>query len=192
MTLENVGRALAALTVAFALAAPAAAGTVYAWRTDEGGYAFADDLRRVPEKYRERVEKQESRSLAGHARYTPEDDAATNRYAEELARHLEGQRRHSAALEQSHTAPRAAQGGGQVTVRMGSDGKPVVDIPQAGYAGAEPVVIEDILAKPERGVQTRTNTVIRRGDEIISIVRPLNDTQRPSYRDESDLDRGEY
>jgi len=192
MTRRTLGRALAGAVISVALAAPVGAGTLYAWRTDEGGWAFADDLRRVPERYRDRVEVRQSGDLADHARYTPQDEAASEAYARELARHLEDQRQRSQAWEQAAAPEAPARDDEQVTVRMGSDGQPVVDIPQASRAGSEPVVIEDILAKPERGVQTRVNTVIRRGDEIIAIVRPENDTQRPSYPDEAALDAGEY
>ena len=192
MTRKTFGRALAGAALSLALAAPAGAGTLYAWRTDDGGYAFADDLRRVPQRYRDRVEVRQSGDLVQHPRYTPQDEAATEAYARDLALHLQALRQRSQAWEDADEPAAPARADGQVTVRMGSDGRPVVDIPQSGSAGSKPVVIEDILAKPERGVQTRVNTVIRRGDEIIAIVRPENDTQRPSYRDEADLDAGEY
>jgi hypothetical protein len=54
------------------------------------------------------------------------------------------------------------------------------------------VVIEDVMAKPEGSSTTRRNTVIRRGDEIISIVRPYNDSQSANPRSESKLDEGEF
>ena len=78
-------------------------------------------------------------------------------------------------------------------MRVDSDGKPVIDIPNgAAGAGSAPVIIEDVMAKPEGSSTTRRNTVIRRGDEVISIVRPANDSQRPYPRSESTLDEGEF
>jgi hypothetical protein len=200
MKLKHFSRTLTGAAVALALAAPAGAGTLYSWRTDDGGYAFADDLRRVPEKYRDRVETRESASLSGHDRYTPQDDAAVDAYASSLEARLEQLRQRSAALERiiagqaaaaAQAAPAQAPGG--VTVRMDSRGKPVIDIaPGATGQGEAPVVIEDVLGKPEGGIQTRTNTVIRRGDEVISVIRPLHDTQGPYPHNESDLDEGRF
>lgn len=194
-------RTLTGAAVAFALAAPASAGTLYAWRTDEGAFAFADELRRVPEKYRDRVEKRETRSLSGHERYTPQDDAAVDAYASALESRLQTLRQRSAALErmiagqaavgtQAASAPNAAGG---VTVRMDSRGRPIVDIaPGAVAQGGGPIVIEDVLAKPEGSLNTRTNTVIRRGDEVISVVRPLHNETRPYVRSERSLEDGSY
>ncbi len=194
-------RTLTGAAVAFALAAPASAGTLYSWRTDEGGYAFADDLRRVPEKYRDRAEKSESRSLADHDRYTPQDDAAVDAYARALEARLTVLRERSAMLDRiiAGQAPAGAQAApppnaaGGVTVRMDSRGRPIVDIaPGAVEQGGPPVVIEDVLAKPDGSITTRTNTVIRRGDEVISVVRPLHNETRPYARDESSLEDGRY
>ena len=188
------GRASAVAALSFALAAPAGAGTIYSWRTDDGGYAFADDLRRVPEKYRERMETRQSADLAGHPRYTPQDDAAVDAYAKHLEQRLEGLRKRNQRLAEAMAAsPRVSGGQDGVTVRVDSDGKPVIDIPSgATGAGGGPVIIEDVLAKPEGSSTTRYNTVIRRGDEVISIVRPANDSQRPYPRSESKLDEGEF
>ena len=90
-------------------------------------------------------------------------------------------------------SPRVSGGQDGVTVRVDSDGKPVIDIPNSATAdGGGPVIIEDVLARPEGSSTTRYNTVIRRGDEVISIVRPANDSQSPNVRSESSLDDGEF
>jgi hypothetical protein len=139
--------------------------------------------------------------LAGHARYTPQDDAAVDAYATALEARLSELRQRSAALERIIAGPAAAgaqavptqAAAGGVTVRMDSRGKPIVDIaPGATQDGGEPIVIEDILAKPEGSMNTRTNTVIRRGDEVISVVRPLHNETRPYARSESSLEDGRY
>ncbi len=188
------GRAGAIAALSFALAAPAGAGTIYSWRTDDGGYAFADDLRRVPEKYRERMETRQSADLAGHSRYTPLDDAASDAYANHLEQRLEALRKRNQRMAEAMAAsPRVSGGQDGVTVRVDSDGKPVIDIPSSATAdGGGPVIIEDVLARPEGSSTTRYNTVIRRGDEVISIVRPANDSQSPNVRRESSLDDGEF
>jgi hypothetical protein len=75
-----------ALLVAFT--APAAADPVYSWRTEDGGYAFTDDPKAIPARYRDQATLRESARLRDYPRYTPSDDAATERYAEQLTRRL--------------------------------------------------------------------------------------------------------
>jgi len=184
-----------ALGLALAVAAPATGGELYAWRTDDGGYAFADDLRRVPERYRDRAEVRQTRSLRDHERFTPTDDAQMEAYAAGLERRLEQLRGMNAQMEQRLEAERQARAahGGRVTVRFDSDGEPVVDVPPGGGAGVgEPVVIEDILARDEDGNRTRTNTVVRRGDEIIAVIRPMATPSNPDFPDEGEVENGEY
>ncbi len=184
--------ALAGAALALAIAAPAVAGDIYTWRTDDGGYAFADDPKRVPEKYRGRVEIRQSGSLSGHARYTPADDAAQSAYARELEQRLEALRRTNAALEAQvgrSLAPAAA--GESVSVRLSSDGEPTVDIPPLATGGA-PVVIEDVVALRDGANRTRTNTVIRRGDEVIAVIRNEEPNLSLYYPRESEIERGEY
>jgi len=184
-----------ALAVALALAAPAAAGEIYAWRTDDGSYAFADDRRRIPERYRDRVEVRESRSLRDHERFTPADDEAVGVYAAGLEQRLERLRRMNAQMDgqiEAERQARMAQDGG-VTVRFSSDGEPIVDVPP-GLAGrgGEPVIIEDVIARERGGIRTRTNTVVRRGDEIIAVIRPFDATPRLDHPTEEELDAGEF
>jgi hypothetical protein len=183
---------LAGAALALAIAGPAVAGDIYTWRTDDGGYAFADDPKRVPEKYRGRVTIRQSGSLSGHARYTPEDDAAQNAYARELEQRLETLRRTNAALEaQAARSAAAANAGESVSVRLSSDGEPTVDIPQSATGGA-PVVIEDVVALRDGANRTRTNTVIRRGDEVIAVIRNEEPNLSLYYPRESEVERGDY
>jgi len=79
-----------------------------------------------------------------------------------------------------------------VTVRVSSDGEPIIDIPQGATGGDGPVVIEKILAKPENDVRTRSNTVIRQGDEIIAVVRPYDAVPTLRYPTESELEGDGY
>jgi hypothetical protein len=181
-----------AAALAAALAAPATAGDIYFWRTDDGGYAFADDPKRVPEKYRGRVEIRQSASLADHPRYTPEDDAAQSAYARELEQRLAEMRKLNAELERRvATATAAPAARERVEVRMSSDGEPTIDIPQHGVAG-EPVVIEDYIALRDGANRTRTNTVIRRGDEVIAVIRKEQPNLSTMHPRESELERGEF
>jgi hypothetical protein len=182
-----------ALLGSLALAATATAGDIYSWRTDDGGYAFADDPKRVPEKYRSRVEIRPAASLADSPRYTPEDDAAQKAHAEQLALRLESLRRLNAnlAAPRAAQAPAAAPANERVEVRMSSDGEPTIDVPQNGVSG-EPVVIEDYIALRDGANRTRTNTVIRRGDEVIAVIRKEQPNLSTLHPRESELERGEF
>jgi hypothetical protein len=187
-----LGRTIAGAALSVALAAPAGAGTIYSWRTDDGGYAFADDLRRVPEYYKDRVETRESASLTGHDRYTPHDDAAVAQRAAELDHRVETMRKRNQHLQKMLAATSQANAGSPgVTVRLDSRGQPIIDIPPGGGRNTSgPVIIEDVLAKPDGAINTRRNTVIRQGDEVIAVVRPLH-TQSPSFKTESQIESGE-
>ena len=53
-----------ALVVApLALGASAAADTVYSWRTEDGAYAFTDDLQAIPARYRSQVKTRQMTGL---------------------------------------------------------------------------------------------------------------------------------
>jgi hypothetical protein len=179
-------------SLALALGTTATAGDIYAWRTDDGGYAFADDPKRVPEKYRSRVEIRPSASLADSPRYTPEDDAAQKAHAEQLALRLESLRRlNQPALRSAQAPASGAAPAERIEVRMSSDGEPTIDIPQTGVAG-EPVVIEDFVALRDGANRTRTNTVIRRGDEVIAVIRKEQPNLSTMHPRESELERGQF
>src|SRR5687767_9835039 len=75
----------ACLVVGFAQAAVA---EVYAWRTEDGGYAYTDDRDQIPARYRAQAKRLSGTSLSGYERYTPQDSEATSRYAERLERRL--------------------------------------------------------------------------------------------------------
>ncbi len=185
--------ALVGAALALALAAPAEAGKVYSWRTDDGGYAFADDLRRVPERYRDRVEMRETRSVREFERFTPTDDVATDAYAAGLEKRLEGLRARQEHLRRVLAAPTGQRAADDtVTVRLSSNGEPIIDIPQGATGGADPVVIEKIIAKPDNDIRTRSNTVIRQGDETIAIVRPYDAVPTLRYPTESELEGDDF
>ena len=89
--------------LALGLAAPAAAETVYSWRTEDGGYAFTDDEKAIPERYRAAAKPRQVGGLSGYERLTLEDPAATSRYAERLAARLDHLRSVNAPALRSET-----------------------------------------------------------------------------------------
>ena len=155
------------------MAAPAMAGDILAWRTQDGGYAFADDPDAVPERYRDQVEVRRSASIAGYRRYTAEDEAATTRYEEALAARLDYLRARGAAGE---AAPGSATGQATmdyVTVRSGARRSGAgVDVSTAVPSGDAPLQVDKIYVRRKGGVLTQPVRVTRRGDKVISVEKP--------------------
>jgi len=128
--------------LAVAAATPAAAGTLYRWKAADGSIAYADDLKRVPERYRAKAEALTSDGLGSYQRYTPTDTAASRDQAEKLAARLDSLRASNAeavvvappaetAQRTPFTEPSAARGLALQSMQdrvgrrrvLGSDGK---------------------------------------------------------------------
>jgi hypothetical protein len=85
-----------ALVAGLLAATPAGAGTLYRWVTESGTLAFADDPKRVPERYRDSAETIETEGgLDDYDRFTPTDAAAQEEHAERLGERLDGLREQS-------------------------------------------------------------------------------------------------
>ena len=70
--------AIATVTLIFAL--PALAGEIYSWRTEDGGYAFTDDEKAIPPRYRDQIEIQRIEGLGDYPRLTTPDAGASDAY----------------------------------------------------------------------------------------------------------------
>lgn len=155
-----------------ALAAPAAAGRVYSWRTEDGGYAFTDDPKAIPARYRDQAKLRESARLGDYARYTPADDAAARRYAKQLTQRLARLR----AMNAQPVVPRdavAVDGSGPVaslTMQSANGYAPSVEI--SPNTGGEPIIVETLFTRPAGKMVTRHTQVVRQGDQILSILKP--------------------
>jgi hypothetical protein len=161
-------------TGALLVAGLATAEEVYFWRTQDGGYAFSDDQKAIPPRYRDSVEVRRTDGLEGYQRFTPKDDQATHRYEERLAARLE----HLRALNRPAQAPSSgapaasvAPPGEQITLRTGSSDAPGIDITTSSE-GDEPVVVEMILMRPKGKMVSQNVQVTRRGGKTIAIVKP--------------------
>ena len=164
---------LAGATVLLAaLAAPVAADPVYSWRTEDGGYAFTDDPKAIPARYRDQAKLRGSARLQDYARYTPSDDTATERYAERLTRRLEYLRAANAQPVARRDAVAASGSGPTASLSMQSTNnyQPSVEISQ--NTGDEPIVVETLFTRPEGKMVTRQTQVVRQGDQILSILKP--------------------
>ena len=155
-----------------ALAAPAAADPVYSWRTEDGGYAFTDDPKGIPARYRAQAKLRETARLGEYKRYTPSDDAAAERYAEQLTRRLAYLRAANAQPVAPREAVAASSTGSTASLTMQSANsyQPSVEISQ--NTGGEPIVVETLFTRPEGKMVTRQTQVVRQGDQILSILKP--------------------
>jgi hypothetical protein len=162
-----------ATVLAALLSSPAAADPVYSWRTEDGGYAFTDDPKSIPPRYRDQAKLRETARLHDYKRYTPSDDKAAARYAEQLDRRLDHLRRLNAEpVAPSSGAPMVAgaQLGPTVTMQSANDFEPSVEVASGGQS-EEPVVVETLFTRPEGKMVTRQSVVVRQGDKTLAIVK---------------------
>jgi hypothetical protein len=176
------------LVLTFAL--PAAARDIYAWRTDDGVYAFSGEIDAVPERYRDEVEVRRSASLTDYRRYTAEDDAAADRYEEELAERLallRDDRVGQPAMQPTGTA--ATRAPDYVTVRSGGRNGGGVEVSTPISGGDAALETDTVNMRRKNGMLTQPVRVTRRGDKIISVDKPRNRVYSlDDVVDEGDLD----
>jgi hypothetical protein len=170
--------------------APMAGAEVYAWRTDDGGYAYTDDRDQIPARYRAQATAQQRAPLASYERYTRQDDEATAHYAERLARRLQALR---AANAEPHPAVAAASAAspGTLMVSTGGENGSQIEVPMA--AAGPPVVIDPGLTKRDGDFRTRRVTVVRQGDRTIAVIKGPQHNFDPidSIQDEDALEQGD-
>lgn len=200
-------------------AAPAPAGTLYRWTTEDGTLAFADDARRIPERYREGAEEVQTEGLTGYQRLTPTDAAAQERHAERLAERLEGLREQSGVNDEpagvivledpagEHPVEGIALQSVRETVgrrRVNTANGPrwrrttrlqTVDqpVPVLGVTpdpdSDEPVIVERVRARSRDSLVTRHVTVVRQGDRVLSVIKPRARHSTSDWPLEEDLER---
>ncbi len=167
---------------------PASAGTVYSWRTDDGGYAFTDDRDAIPAHYRDGVRTRSSVRLRNYDRYTPQVAGTGAAYAADLLARLEHLRAFNAKEPQSRIAPgTAGVEGAAATIRLSTGGDaPTVDVRADGEG--PPIVIETLYTRPDGGAVTRRSVVVRRGDKTLAVVMPRSrETNVNEFVDERDF-----
>ncbi|MAE97334.1 MAG: hypothetical protein CL910_22005 [Deltaproteobacteria bacterium] len=191
-------RAVVGLALACLLATPALAGTAWKWTAEDGSVAFTDDRERIPERFRASAERTELGPLTSYSQLTPEDVEIRNEYAERLYARLERLRTLRSSLDaaeaaRAHGAASPASGdptGFEATVEVGGS---TIRLPAVG-GGDEPLIVEEVRSRPRGKLVTRHNTIVRRGEEILMIVRPAQDTQANvnDYYDERELEKGTF
>jgi hypothetical protein len=162
----------ASALVALVLAGPSTAGSYYSYRTDEGAYAFTDDVKAIPAAYRAGAKRHALRPLRAYERMTPSDARATSDYSKRLDErlaHLRGRN------EQGRAEPAAGTVRGNastIALQTGGENSPVLQItPAEGGDSSGPIIVETVAAKPAGGIVTHDNTIVRQGDQTLVIVR---------------------
>jgi hypothetical protein len=156
---------IAAATLIFGL--PALAGTVFSWRTEDGGYAFTDDAKAIPPRYRDQVETRQTEGLGGYHRLTTPDAGATATYSQRLADRLDHLRSLNRDLNAAYAPQPVETGVDSLAVQAGTLN---VEVPLDG-ADDGPVVIEKVRFRHKGEMATRHNLVVRKGDGVLAIVK---------------------
>jgi hypothetical protein len=184
--------------VALTLPAVTAGGELYTWRTDDGVYAYTDDPKAVPARYADEVEVVPSAGLSGYERFTQQDGAAANRYADRMAKRLDYLRQVNAAPAPAPAprgyAPAGAAATTTISVATGNEQAPRLDITTPTGAGQAPLVVEPVTTKPDGWVVTRRTTLVKQGGQTIAVLKGPKRETNPStdFLDEDDLEQGRY
>lgn len=171
------------------LAAPASQAEIYAWRTEDGAYAYTDDRDQVPARYASQVKVLAGGTLADYPRFTRQDPAASDRYTARLAERLAYLRAVNAP-ELAAAAPVGAQSGAQtVSLATGDVRAPEIQLPVA--AGAGPIVVEPVTSKRSGDIRTHRVTVVRQGDDTLAVIKSHRQiTNVNEFADDEDLETG--
>jgi hypothetical protein len=162
----------ASAAAALLLAGPSSAGSYYSYRTDEGAYAFTDDVKAIPAAYRAEAKRHALRPLRAYERMTPSDARATSDYSKRLDERLAHLRGRNEPVR-AESSPGTARGtASTIALQTGGENSPVLQIsPAEGGGSSGPVIVETLAAKPAGGIVTHNNTVVRQGDQTLVIVR---------------------
>jgi hypothetical protein len=209
---------LGLLVSTLALAAPAGAGTLYRWESDDGSIAFSDDPKRIPERYREKAEVIVSEGITGYSRYTPTDTNASRASHEQLTERLDGLRAAAAESEGEPLLAPAPAGSGHplrgiaLQSQRETTGRRLVNTPQgprwretsrlqtvdqpSPVLGVNPdpdsdapVVMERLRARSKDSIVTRHITVVRQGDKVLSVIKPRSRHSSADFPIEEDFER---
>lgn len=163
------------------LAGPAFAGNVYYWVSDDGTHSYTDDPKRVPAKHRNEAKKRSMGKLARYERYTELSAPKGKPYADRVReRQIELRGMMAAAPQGAVVGAIASQGGGvgytiPVTGGGSSGGRSAGSlwVPAEGSTSvdSEPTTIESRRMDPSDSMATRHWTFVKRGDEIVTVIK---------------------
>jgi hypothetical protein len=183
---SRVARAALPLAISLLVAAPALAVDYYRWTTEDGVVSYTDTAKRIPAMYKKGATRHASGSLRGYKLYTPIRRAAQADYAKRLEARLDSLRATRAPAEGAVMLPVAFGAPSRTHVRVRVPNLEI-DVPGAGVDD-EAVVVEEVQTRPRGSSTTRTLQVIRQGDRVLSVIKPLHHERDVSFLpDESEL-----
>ncbi|MBW2290153.1 MAG: hypothetical protein JRG90_20350 [Deltaproteobacteria bacterium] len=156
--------AVAALTVCFSL--PALASEIYSWRTDDGGYAYTDDAKSIPPRYRDRAQTQQTQGIGSYGRLTAPPAGTMDAYAKRLSNRLEHLRALNRDLDRAGARPEYENAVNSIQVNAGSVN---VGVPVGN--SDEPIVIEKIRFRHHGEMATRHNLIVKQGDRVLTVIK---------------------
>ena len=192
------GKFLVGAFLVVGLAGPAFAGNVYYWVSDDGTHSYTDDPKRIPAKHRDEAQKRSMGKLTRYERYTEVSSPRTKPYAERVRERQAELREMTAAAPQGAVVGGAAsQGAGigytiPVTGGGNRGGRSAsslwVPVDRSAAADSEPTTIESRRMDPSDSLATRHWTFVKKGDEIVTVIKGER-RQRPlKALDEDDYD----
>jgi hypothetical protein len=157
--------AVAAITVFFSV--PALASEIYSWRTEDGGYAYTDDAKAIPPRYRDRAQSQQAEGIASYRRLTSPPAHTMDAYARRLSNRLQDLRALNRDLDRASARPEYQSRVDHIEVDAGSInvGVPIDD------GANEPIVIEKIRFRHRDEMATRHNLVVKQGDRVLTVIK---------------------
>ena len=159
-----------AVACAFAclLLAGVASAEIYAWRTDDGVYAYTDDPDLVPRRYAAEAKVVGSTGLDDYERYTRTDPAASQRYGDRLEKRLHYLRAVNEPRAQT-AEPAPAAGVRSVSIATGNAQAPTIDVDASGSGG--PIVVEQLHTLDHGAAITRPTTLVKQGGRTIAVLK---------------------
>jgi len=175
---------LTSFLLTVALASAAFAGSVYRWTLEDGSVAYSDDAKRIPPQYRASAKVVRTGDLGSYARYTPaETRAASQERTLQLRERIERLRDFN-----DGTARRAGPAQlSETSTILRLDNRASVTIPNGRHENEEPVIVEQRRVRDRNNISTTHVTVVRQGDEILSVVRPESAHDRADWKSEREL-----
>ena len=160
LVLVTVGLAVVAVAV------PSFAGTVYSWTTEDGTSAFTDDPKRIPAKYKNKAERRQLGKLKNYKQYSESKIKQEAPYEQRVNQRLSALRTPQPPAVSA--GPPGQAGGVRYGVGIGSNDNDQLSFPVGG-ASDEPLVTSDHHIRTRDSIATRSVTVTKQGDKIVSI-----------------------
>jgi hypothetical protein len=185
---------IGAMGLAFVLGASASAGTLYSWKTEDGTFAYTNEKKRIPARYKGEAAESNLKSMKSYDRFTPGPKLDETSYGDRIVERLEVLRGNDTYVPTAAGTGFAAAGGGnlvRINAGSGINSGTEINIPVGAQADdMEPVVIEHVRMKPGKGRSaTRHFKIVKQGDRILAVIKDrLKEHDRSSDLSEDDFD----